>query len=214
MQRDIVTLCNSASVCTLVFAQSARPRSCMMASTLLCLSAPEWRLGSRRRLALNSRFSLTLRVPIRMSSWRHKHDVRTNQSEESTVYNESKEQYVYIFVPEPHRQRRASVPTWQFFRLPRRFLGAVQQGLFFPLSRLEVWQKQKESANGRDQVIHMCVCVWDSACVCTCTSTCSLRCFAASCCTHDGVHPGSHDATAKHKSGEFNLFDRSYFETV
>lgn len=55
---------------TLVFAQSSNPSSSMMLSTFFSLSAVEYCFLGNRRFPENERFSRTVRVPIRTSSYR------------------------------------------------------------------------------------------------------------------------------------------------
>lgn len=57
---------------TLVSAQSSRPSSWMMFFTFFSLSAMEYCCRGNRKFAENKRFSRTLRVPMRMSSWKMK----------------------------------------------------------------------------------------------------------------------------------------------
>lgn len=140
-------------------AQSVRPKSSMMVFTRSCLSAEEWCLGLRRKLALKRRFSLTLSVPIKMSSWNQ----MMMQINPSPVYNVKG--YVCICVPEPHRQSWASGQRWQLCHSPRHFPGAVQlDPSFLPVNPGVCKEDKKYPTLGG-------LCMWMGRCFCICRKT-------------------------------------------
>lgn len=119
------------SVSTLVFAQSSSPRSCMIEMTLLFLSSDECSFGSSRRLALNRRFSLTDRVPIRTSSWKCMSNSLKSLKRNHRCCSFGKKFFKNVWLhlhyqPEPHKQRRAWGLMWQLCHPPKPFLPSGQ----------------------------------------------------------------------------------------
>lgn len=112
-------------------------------------------MGLRRRLALNRRFSLTDRVPIRISSWKH-----TGESLRRREYNTVKGCVrMFAFVYLNHVGRGESELGRDDSAINQDFSMLQSSGVFSASDDVQEAGRKRNNMNGTDGRVRPCHCV-------------------------------------------------------